>query len=42
MDEVFEKFQCYKSIVENQKEKRIKIFSSDRGGEYCPIEYFLL
>ena len=35
-DEVFDKFKVYKSIVENQKEKKIKILRSDRGGEYFP------
>ena len=35
-DEVFDKFKLYKSIVENQKEKKIKILRSDRGGEYFP------
>ena len=35
-DEVFNKFKVYKSIVENQKEKKIKILRSDRGGEYFP------
>ena len=33
-DEVFDKFKLYKSIVENQKKKKIKILRSDRGGEY--------
>ena len=33
-DEVFEKFKEFKSEVENQKEKRIKVLRSDRGGEY--------
>ena len=40
-DEAFNKFQCYKSIVENQMEKKIKILGSDRGGEYFPIEFIL-
>ena len=35
-DEVFDKFKLYKSIVENQKEKKIKILRSDIGGEYFP------
>ena len=35
-DEVFDKFKVYKSIVKNQKEKKIKILRSDRGGEYFP------
>ncbi|GLT33022.1 hypothetical protein SLA2020_076450 [Shorea laevis] len=33
-DEAFAKFKEYKSIVENQKEKRIKALHSDKGGEY--------
>ena len=35
-DEVFDKFKLYKSIVENQKEKKIKTLRSNRGGEYFP------
>ena len=38
-DEAFAIFKCYKSIVENQKEKKIKIPQSDRGGEYFPTEF---
>lgn len=38
-DEVFDKFKLYKSLVENQKEKRIKILRSDRGGEYFPTAF---
>ena len=38
-DEVFDKFKVYKSIVENQKEKKIKILRSDRGGEYFPANF---
>lgn len=33
-DEAFEFFKCYKIEVENQKEKKIKIFYSDNNGEY--------
>ena len=33
-DEAFEAFKIYKAEVEKQKEKRIKILRSDRGGEY--------
>ena len=40
-DETFNKFKCYKSIVENQMEKKIKILRSDRGGEYFPTEFTL-
>jgi hypothetical protein len=32
-DEAFEKFKEFKRMVENQKERKIKIFKSDRGGE---------
>jgi len=40
-DEAFSLFKCYKSTVENQKEKKIKILRSDRGGEYFPTEFTL-
>ena len=33
-DEVFDKFKLYKSIVKNQKKKKIKILRIDKGGEY--------
>ena len=33
-DEVFEKFKMWKSMVENQYEKKVKILRSDNGGEY--------
>ena len=33
-DESFDMFKRYKTEVENQKDKRIKIVRSDRGGEY--------
>ena len=29
----------YKTEVENQKDKRIKVLRSDRGGEYFPQEF---
>ena len=32
-------FKRYKAEVENQKEKKIKILRSDRGGEYFPNEF---
>ena len=38
-DKAFNKFICYKSVVENQMEKKIKILRSDRGGEYFPTEF---
>ena len=33
-DETIEKFVLYKNEVENQFNKKIKVLSSDRGGEY--------
>ena len=36
--EFFEKFKIYKSEVENQLERTIKILRSDRGGEYTSLE----
>ena len=33
-DEAFDKFKEYKSLVENQKDKMIKIFQSGREGEF--------
>uniref|UniRef100_A0A2N9HML0 Integrase catalytic domain-containing protein n=1 Tax=Fagus sylvatica TaxID=28930 RepID=A0A2N9HML0_FAGSY len=38
-DESFDMFKKYKTEVENQKDKRIKILISDRGGEYFPQEF---
>jgi hypothetical protein len=38
-DESFDMFNKYKTEVENQKDKRIKILISDRGGEYFPQEF---
>ncbi|KAJ9562187.1 LOW QUALITY PROTEIN: hypothetical protein OSB04_007347 [Centaurea solstitialis] len=38
-DEAFKAFKLYKAEVENQKEKRIKILRSDRGGEYFSNEF---
>lgn len=40
-DEAFEFFKRYKAEVENQKEKKIKILCSDRGGEYFSHEFSL-
>ncbi|KAJ9558418.1 hypothetical protein OSB04_013032 [Centaurea solstitialis] len=37
--QAFEAFKIYKAEVENQKEKRIKILRSDRGGEYFNHEF---
>ena len=38
-DEVFSKFQVYKSEVENQLNKKIKFLRSDRGMEYFPHKF---
>ncbi|KAJ9557205.1 hypothetical protein OSB04_011819 [Centaurea solstitialis] len=38
-NQAFEAFKIYKAEVENQKEKRIKILRSDRGGEYFNHEF---
>lgn len=42
-DEVFKCFQEFKQMVENQKGKKIKIFRTDNGGEFCSnnFEIFL-
>ncbi|GJQ65710.1 hypothetical protein Trydic_g19793 [Trypoxylus dichotomus] len=37
-DETFEKFQQFKSLVENQTEKKIKVFRSDNETEFCSAE----
>jgi hypothetical protein len=33
--EVFEKFKEFKSLVENQTNKKIKVLRTDNGGEFC-------
>ena len=38
-DEAFDMFKRYKSEVENQKNRKIKILRSDRGGEYFSTEF---
>ena len=38
-DESFDMFKRYKIEVENQKDKKIKILRSDRGGEYFPNDF---
>ena len=38
-DEAFQKFKEYKLVMENQKNRKIKILHSDRGGEYFTIEF---
>jgi transposase InsO family protein len=37
--ESFEKFKEYKAEVENQLGKNIKVFRTDRGGEYLSGEF---
>ena len=39
-DKTFSKFKVYKSKVENQKEKKIKILRFNRGGEYTLNKFF--
>jgi transposase InsO family protein len=41
-DEALNCFKTYKAKVENQLEKKIKYFRSDRGGEYFSNEFDLL
>ena len=36
--EVFSKFKEYKSLVENQTDRKIKILRSDNGGEFTSKE----
>ena len=38
-DESFGMFKRYKTGVENQKDRKIKILRSDRGGEYFPNDF---
>lgn len=38
-NEVFDKFCAFKKFVENQTEKRIKIFRSDNGTEFCSKKF---
>jgi hypothetical protein len=33
--EVFKKFKEFKSLVENQTDKKIKVLRTDNGGEFC-------
>jgi transposase InsO family protein len=40
-DETLNYFKTYKAEVENQLEKKIKRFRSDRGGEYFSNEFDL-
>jgi len=36
--ELFDKFKVYKTKVENQLERKIKILRSDKGGEYTSLD----
>ena len=38
-DEVFSKFKEFKALIENHKEKKIKTFQSDNGGEFTSEEF---
>ena len=38
-EEVFSKFKEFKSLIENQIEKKIKTFRSDNGGELTSNEF---
>jgi transposase InsO family protein len=38
-DEVFNKFQEFKALVENLSERKIKVLRSDNGGEYTSKEF---
>ena len=37
--ETFEKFKEFQNEVENQRDRKIKFFRSDRGGEYLSHEF---
>eukprot|EP00253_Pinus_taeda_P032899 PITA_32899 len=39
-DEVFEKFQSFKALVENESDYKIKCLRSNRGGEFTSNEFF--
>jgi transposase InsO family protein len=38
-DEVFSRFQEFKTLVENQTGKKIKVLRSDNGGEYTSNDF---
>jgi len=38
-DDVFNRFQEFKALMENQTGKRIKVLRSENGGEYASIEF---
>ena len=40
-DESFDMIKRYKTEVENQKDRKIKILQSDRGSEYFRNDFFL-
>lgn len=33
--EVFEKFQNFKSLIENKTDKKIKVLRNNNGGDFC-------
>jgi hypothetical protein len=37
--EVFGRFKEFKSLVENQIDKKIKVMRNDNGGEFCGKEF---
>ena len=37
--EVFDRFKEFKALVENQREKKIKVLRIDNGGEVCSKEF---
>jgi hypothetical protein len=37
--EVFDRFKEFKTLVDNQIEKRIKVLRTDNGGEFCRNEF---
>lgn len=37
--EAFNAFKSFKALVENEAGRRIKMFRTDRGGEYCSKEF---
>jgi transposase InsO family protein len=38
-DKVFSKFKEFKALIENLSKRKIKILSSDNGGEYTSKEF---
>ncbi len=37
--EVFDRFKEFKALVENQREKKIKVLRINNGGEFCSKEF---